>query len=126
MLEVREATREAEAALLGAILIDSSDGSIDAISHARARLSPKDFITERHQIIYQAMLNCTESPDIIVVTQQLAKIKHLDQHMIAFLNELIALCPTHLHYKAYTDIVKEYSEGRQGRQQPTVRGGVEL
>jgi replicative DNA helicase len=97
---------EAEASLLGAILIDT-----DAIVKIADAVGPQDFYEERHQRIYEALLQLYEkhSPiDVLTLTDQLRGTGFLD--MVggpAYLTELTNFVPTAAHVEQYGEIVAQ-------------------
>lgn len=97
---------EAEASLLGALLIDS-----DAIVKIADIVSPGDFYDERHRHIYEATLQLYEkhSPiDVLTLSDQLKASDHLD--VIggpAYLTELTNFVPTAAHVEQYAEIVAQ-------------------
>ena len=97
---------EAEASLLGAILIDT-----DAIVKIADTVVPADFFEARHQRIYEAVLALYEkrSPiDILTLADQLKNNGYLD--MVggpAYLTELTNFVPTAAHVEQYADIVAQ-------------------
>jgi replicative DNA helicase len=99
---------DAEASLLGAVLIDS-----DAIVKIADSMSPADFYDARHQHIYDAIVNLYEKRqpiDVLTLSDQLKNMGYLD--MIggpAYLTELTNFVPTAAHVEQYADIVAEIS-----------------
>lgn len=97
---------EAEASLLGALLIDS-----DAIVKVADIVHPADFYDERHQRIYEATIQLYEkhSPiDVLTLSDQLKATGFLD--MIggpAYLTELTNFVPTAAHAEQYAEIVAQ-------------------
>lgn len=97
---------EAEASLLGAVLIDP-----DAIVKIADTISPTDFYDERHQRIYEAVQQLYErhSPvDVLTLSDQLKAAGFLD--MVggsAYLTELTNFVPTAAHVQQYAEIVAE-------------------
>jgi len=97
---------EAEASLLGAILIDT-----DAIVKIADIVSPDDFYDERHQRIYEAALLLYErhSPiDVLTLSDQLKGAGLLD--MVggsSYLTELTNFVPTAAHVEQYAEIVAQ-------------------
>lgn len=97
---------EAEASLLGAILIDS-----DAIVKIADTIDASDFYDERHQHIYEAVKQLYEkhSPiDVLTLSDQLKGSGQLD--MIggaAYLTELTNFVPTAAHVEQYAEIVSQ-------------------
>lgn len=112
--EVFEATREAEMALLGAILIMASIEDVPKLE-----VSPEDFLDyglydNKHTRIYQAMLKC-QRPHQINVARELNRQNKLKKYDCAYLSRLVATCPFPLDYLEYANAVKEYSNKRQGK-----------
>lgn len=97
---------EAEASLLGAILIDS-----DAIVKIDDSISIYDFYDERHQRIYEAakLLYDQHKPiDVLTITDQLRSTGFLDMvGGAAYLTELTNYVPTAAHVEQYAGIVSE-------------------
>ena len=97
---------EAEASLLGAILIDS-----DAIVKIADTLRPSDFFEKRHERIYEAMMQLYEhrdAIDVLTLANRLRGNGYLD--MIggaAYLTELTNFVPTASHVEQYADIVAQ-------------------
>ena len=97
---------EAEASLLGAILIDS-----DAIVKIADIVAPFDFYDERHKRIYEAVLQLYEkhSPiDVLTLSDQLKGNGFLD--MVggpSYLTELTNFVPTAAHVEQYAEIVSQ-------------------
>lgn len=97
---------DAEASLLGAILIDS-----DAIVKIADLLNPEDFYDERHQRIYEAIkqLYDRHSPiDVLTLTDQLKGNGLIDMvGGAAYLSELTNYVPTAAHIEQYAGIVSQ-------------------
>ena len=97
---------EAEASLLGAILIDA-----DAIVKIADTISADDFYEERHKRIYEAMRYLYEkhSPiDVLTLSDQLKGTGFID--MVggpAYLTELTNFVPTAAHAEQYAQIVAQ-------------------
>jgi replicative DNA helicase len=97
---------EAEASLLGAILIDS-----DAIVKVADIVNIEDFYDERHQRIYDAITRLYEkhSPiDVLTLSDQLKGTGMLD--IVgggAYLTELTNFVPTATHVEQYAQIVSQ-------------------
>ncbi len=97
---------EAEASLLGAILIDS-----DAIVKIADAVGEDDFYEERHHRIYEAIKQLYEkhSPvDVLTLSDQLRSTGYLD--MVggsAYLTELTNFVPTASHVEQYAEIVAQ-------------------
>lgn len=95
---------EAEASLLGSLLIDT-----DAIVKIADLLTPSDFYDERHRYIYEAAIFLYEkhSPiDILTLTEQL-KNKQLLEIVggAAYVTELTNYVPTAAHVEQYAEII---------------------
>ncbi len=103
---------DAEASLLGAILIDS-----DAIVKIADEIRSADFYDERHQRIYEAALALYEkhSPiDVLTLTDHLKDTGLLDMvGGAAYLTELTNYVPTAAHVERYADIVAQKSLRRR-------------
>jgi replicative DNA helicase len=97
---------EAEASLLGAILIDN-----DAIVKIADTVRPNDFFDKRHQRIYEAVMALYErrqSIDILTLADQLKNTGMLDIIGGAgYLTELTNFVPTASHVEQYADIVAQ-------------------
>lgn len=97
---------EAEASLLGAILIDA-----DALVKIADSVSADDFYDQRHKRIYEAILQLYErrSPiDVLTLADQLKNNQALD--LIGgpvYLTELTNFVPTAAHVEQYADIVAQ-------------------
>ncbi|MCW1908217.1 MAG: replicative DNA helicase [Candidatus Saccharibacteria bacterium] len=103
---------DAEASLLGAILIDS-----DAIVKIADRLQAADFYDPKHQRIYEAVTKLYEkhSPiDVLTLADQLRATGFLDfVGGAAYLTELTNFVPTAAHVEQYAEIVAEKSMRRR-------------
>lgn len=103
---------EAEASLLGAILIDS-----DAIVKVADLVQPADFYDERHARIYEAALSLYEkhSPiDVLTLSDQLKNTGMLDLvGGASYLTELTNFVPTAAHADRYADIISQKSMRRR-------------
>jgi len=103
---------EAEASLLGAILIDS-----DAIVKIADTVDALDFYDSRHRHIYEAIHTLYEKRqaiDVLTLSDQLKNAGYLD--MIggaAYLTELTNFVPTAAHAEQYADIVAQKSLRRR-------------
>ncbi len=97
---------EAEASLLGALLIDS-----DAIVKIADYVSPHDFYDKRHERIYAAMSELYEQHraiDVLTLADQLKSNGHLDSiGGSAYLTELTNFVPTAAHVEQYAEIVSQ-------------------
>ncbi len=97
---------EAEASLLGALLIDA-----DAIVKIADSINTEDFYDERHARIYEAIKHLYEkhSPiDVLTLSDQLKAVGFLDTvGGPAYLTELTNFVPTAAHVEQYADIVAQ-------------------
>lgn len=97
---------EAEASLLGALLIDS-----DAIVKVADNLTSEDFFDARHQRIFEAIYQLYENRqaiDVLTLTDRLKNNGYLD--LVggpAYLTELTNFVPTAAHVDQYADIVAQ-------------------
>ncbi len=103
---------EAEASLLGAILIDS-----DAIVKIADALRDDDFYDERHRRIFEAITQLYEkhSPiDVLTLSDQLKATGFLDSvGGSAYLTELTNFVPTAAHVEQYAEIVAQKAMRRR-------------
>lgn len=103
---------EAEASLLGAILIDA-----DALVKIADIIQPTDFHDQRHQYIYEAIAALYErrSPiDVLTLADQLKNMAQLDLvGGAAYLTELTNFVPTAAHVEQYADIVAQKAMRRR-------------
>lgn len=103
---------EAEASLLGAILIDA-----DALVKIADTISATDFYDDKHKHIYEAILALYErrSPiDVLTLSDQLKTAGFLD--MVggpSYLTELTNFVPTATHVEQYADIVAQKAMRRR-------------
>ncbi len=103
---------EAEASLLGAILIDS-----DALVKIADAITLDDFFDQRHQRIYEAVIALYErrSPiDVLTLADQLKNSGYLD--MVggpSYLTELTNFVPTATHVEQYAEIVAQKAMRRR-------------
>ncbi|MFO0920445.1 MAG: replicative DNA helicase [Candidatus Saccharimonadales bacterium] len=97
---------EAEASLLGAVLIDN-----EALVKIADRVSPDDFYDERHQRIYESIMQLYEKRnpiDVLTLTEQLRSTGLLDMvGGAAYLTQLTNFVPTASHVENYADIVSQ-------------------
>lgn len=97
---------EAEASLLGALLIDS-----EAIVKIADQIDPRDFYDKRHERIYEAMLKIYEhhkALDVLTLADQLKGSGYLDSiGGPSYLTELTNFVPTAAHVEQYADIVAQ-------------------
>lgn len=103
---------DAEASLLGSLLIDS-----DAVVKVADALSPIDFYDEKHQRIFEAITQLYEkhSPiDVLTLTDQLRNNGLLDMvGGAAYLTQLTNHVPTAAHVEQYADIVAQKAMRRR-------------
>jgi len=97
---------EAEASLLGALLIDS-----DAIVKIADTVRPDDFFDKRHEHIYNAMTHLYEQHkaiDVLTLADHLKNEGHLSGiGGPSYLTELTNFVPTASHVEQYADIVAQ-------------------
>ncbi len=97
---------DAEASLLGAILIDT-----DAIIKIADRITPNDFFDPKHARIYEALRTLYEKRsaiDVLTLADQLQGTGFLEMvGGAAYLSELTNFVPTASHIEQYADIVAE-------------------
>jgi len=97
---------EAEASLLGSLLIDS-----DAIVKIADSVNAADFFDPRHQRIYEAITQLyerREAIDVLTLSDQLKNSSQLDVVGGAgYLTELTNFVPTASHVEQYADIVAQ-------------------
>lgn len=103
---------EAEASLLGAVLIDA-----DALVKIADSIKTHDFFDQRHQRIYEAITQLYErrSPiDVLTLADQLKTNAVLDLvGGAAYLTELTNFVPTAAHVEQYAEIVAQKSLRRR-------------
>jgi replicative DNA helicase len=103
---------EAEASLLGAILIDA-----DAIVKIADALRPDDFYDLRHKHIYEAVVRLyerREAIDVLTLADQLKNSGVLDiVGGASYLTELTNFVPTASHVEQYADIVAQKAVRRR-------------
>jgi replicative DNA helicase len=103
---------EAEASLLGALLIDS-----DAIVKIADNLRALDFYDGRHRQIYEAVLQLYEQRqaiDVLTLSDRLKNNGHLDGvGGPSYLTELTNFVPTAAHVEQYADIVAQKAMRRR-------------
>jgi replicative DNA helicase len=103
---------DAEASLLGAILIDA-----DAIVKIADSIMPDDFFDARNQHIYEAIVQLYEKRqaiDVLTLSDELKNMGYLD--MIGgptYLTELTNFVPTAAHVEQYAEIVAQKSMRRR-------------
>ncbi len=109
-LKVPPHNTEAEASVLGAILIDK-----DAISIASGIISARDFYSEINGIIFDAMMDLYEEGkpiDILTLTSKLKKNKTKDKVESSYLVNLVNEIPTSANIEEYAKLIKEASTKR--------------
>lgn len=103
---------EAEASLLGALLIDG-----DAIVKIADNISALDFFDPRHQRIYEAISQLyeqREAIDVLTLTDRLKSNGHLEGvGGASYLTELTNFVPTASHVEQYADIVAQKAMRRR-------------
>jgi replicative DNA helicase len=103
---------EAEASLLGALLIDS-----EAIVKIADQIKPTDFYDKRHERIYEAMTaiyNNHKALDVLTLSDQLKNNGYLDGvGGPSYLTELTNFVPTASHVEEYADIVAQKAMRRR-------------
>lgn len=103
---------EAEASLLGALLIDS-----DAVVKIADNLSPRDFFDKRNERIYEAIVQLYEAHeaiDVLTLSNKLKNNGYLDGvGGPAYLTELTNFVPTAAHVEQYADIVAQKAMRRR-------------
>ena len=103
---------EAEASLLGALLIDS-----DAIVKVADSLSARDFYDKRNERIYEAILQLyerREAIDVLTLSDTLKNNGYLDGvGGASYLTELTNFVPTAAHVEQYADIVAQKAMRRR-------------
>ncbi len=97
---------DAEASLLGSILIDT-----DAIVKIADQIRSTDFFDRRHELIYQTMIslyNRRSAIDVLTLANELKNSGELDSVGGAgYLTELTNFVPTATHVEQYADIVAQ-------------------
>lgn len=97
---------EAEASLLGALLLDK-----EAVIKIADNLKPADFYRDAHGMIYQAILDLFEKHepiDILSIGNRLSDKKQLDTvGGKAYLAELTASVPNSSHVVSYAEIIRK-------------------
>ncbi len=110
----------AEKSLLGALMISN-----DVLPEVLTILRPRDFYEERHQIIFQAMLDLYDKHqpvDLLTLTSELKTKKQLKAIGGApYLTELSNFVPAASHAKAYADIIENASVRRR-----LIKAGTEI
>ena len=103
---------EAEASLLGAILIDA-----DAIVRVADALTALDFYEEKHRRIYEAIIKLYEKHrpiDALTLSNQLKEDGFIEVvGGAAYITEIANYVPTAAHAEHYADIIKQKSMRRR-------------
>jgi replicative DNA helicase len=103
---------EAEASLLGALLIDS-----DAIVKIADKVSASDFFDKRHERIYEAMrllYERREALDVLTLADKLKNNGYLEMvGGASYLTELTNFVPTASHVEQYAEIVAQKAMRRR-------------
>lgn len=103
---------DAEASLLGAILIDT-----DALVRIADKVNPDDFYDRKHHLIYQAVLDLYETRsaiDVLTLSNHLKASGRLDEAGgSSYLTELTNFVPTAAHVEQYAEIVAQKSLRRK-------------
>jgi len=111
LLRVPPHSAEAEASVLGALLLDK-----DAVISVAEFLLPEDFYDERHKDIYEAILSLYEERtpiDVLTVTEKLKKQKDLKRvGGASYLTDIANKVPTAAHVEHYGKIVKDHAVKR--------------
>lgn len=122
--EIIEATYNAEECLIGAILIESTDGTRNAINQIATILAPEEFYSDQHSLIYTAMLRCPLPPHQINTARQMLADKTLEDGVCSLLCQCVSVTPSSLDYFDYAMAVKRYSEHRSGIKHTPVKGAI--
>lgn len=97
---------EAEAAVLGAILVNR-----EAMDKIADLVGDKDFYRQDHQIIFRAILRLYDKRapiDLVTLTNELESLKQLDQvGGAAYLATLVNSVPTAIYVTHYAEIVRQ-------------------
>ncbi len=128
--EYREARRQAEQFLLGAILIESAyHNDRQVITEVSTIVLPNDFsdftmFKGIHTRIYKAMLATNQAPHQINVAEYLYKQDELEKRDCRYLRILVANCECSLDYLDYAKTVHNYAQ--EHTKSIPVRGGIKL
>src|SRR6185437_10992038 len=108
------ASRDAEVATLGAILLDPSG---EAYHQAASRLLPEDFCLSSHQRIFQRMIETFEAGapiDLVTLTETLAKHRDLESvGGVVYVSNLTDGLPRIKNISQYVKMLKEKSALRR-------------
>jgi len=122
--EILQASLDAEDALIGSILIESTDGTRGAINQVAGVIKPADFYTEMDRDIFSAMLSCPLPPHQINTAHQMLADNTLGTGSISHMSFCISITPCSLDYLDYAEAVKRYSEIRTGKKRIIYKGAV--
>ncbi len=119
------ARREAERALLGAILIQSACHDGNAITEVKKILASTDFMDStsyqgQHARIYEAMTHL-EYPHEVNVAEELNNTGKLVTGDCGYLTQLVADCPCSVAYKDFVETILRYSTGKK---KPQFKDGI--
>ncbi|MBR2640844.1 replicative DNA helicase [Candidatus Saccharibacteria bacterium] len=102
----------AEKSLLGALIINN-----DVLPEILTIVKPRDFYDERHQIIFDAILNLYDNHkpvDLLTLSSELKSRKQLDKiGKASYLAELSNFVPAASHAKAYAELIEKASTRRR-------------
>ena len=102
----------AEKSLLGALIINN-----DVLPEILTIVKPRDFYDERHQIIFDAILNLYDNHkpvDLLTLSSELKSKKQLDKiGKASYLAELSNFVPAASHAKAYAELIEKASTRRR-------------
>ncbi len=99
-------SEEAEQSVIGSMMIDA-----EAVSYAAENLSPDDFYSRRHSLIFEALCQLYRTGracDLVTLKSQLDSTGHLEEAGdIKYLGEIAVAVPTAAHVRNYVKIVKD-------------------
>ena len=110
VVKVPPHNQDAEASVLGAILIDK-----DAIMQVASILTPSDFYNATNGIIFAAMVTLYEERkpiDIVTLTAKLKKQKMHTKINSSYLTDLVEMVPTAANIEEYALLIKEAATKR--------------
>lgn len=118
-----QAAREAERALLGALLVAGAGGEETPIAEVQKVIKSNDFLDhgfpdDLHTRIFQAMVAAGKS-DQISVAHQLNTQDRLQKGDCSYLLELVAIAPG-VEWEHYAEVVHSYAEQHRGEGQEEV------
>ncbi len=120
--EIVEATFEAEECLIGALLIESTRGTRQAIERVAQIIAATDLHTGQQSRIFLAMLSCESPPHQVSVALELDRKGLLQEGDCAYLRLCVSVVGCSLDYEDYANAVKYYSQARLGHDNIRVRG----